>query len=289
MLEEKRQLIEPQNSQLTIAKQCELLGLARSSFYYQKAEVSEENLILMRLIDEQYLKTPFYGVPRLTVWLRQQGYLVNHKRVARLMRVMGLMAIYPKPHTSLKAHKAQLYPYLLRGKVINQVNQVWSADITYIPMAKGFIYLVAIMDWFSRYVLSWSVSVTMEVDFCLEALEKALKLNQPQIFNTDQGAQFTSTLFTGLLHHHQIAISMDGRGRAFDNIFIERLWRSLKYEDVYLKNYTGVADAIANIRTYFLFYNNVRPHQSLNYLTPQQLYFGLVPSSAVELALKPRS
>lgn len=226
----------------------------------------------MRLIDAQYTRTPFYGVRRMAVWLREQDRVVSEKRVRRLMRLMGIEAIYPKPKLSRRDEEHKIFPYLLRGLQIDHPDQVWASDITYIPMHRGFVYLVAVMDWYSRYVLSWSVSVTMDVHFCLEAIEKALRLGKPGIFNTDQGSQFTSREFTGLLHGAGIRISMDGRGRVFDNIFIERLWRSVKYEEVYLKEYQDVLSCIEGLRAYFRFYNDERPHQALGYRTPQQVY-----------------
>ncbi len=258
--------------QIAIARQCDLLDLARSSYYYRPQPQSEENLVLMRLLDEQYTKTPYYGIRKMTQRLQQQGYAVNHKRVRRLLRTMGLYAVYPRRSLSTPAAGHRVYPYLLRGVAIERVNQVWSCDITYIPMAQGFVYLFAILDWFSRYVLAWSVSVSLEVDFCLEALDAALEGNQPAIFNSDQGSQFTSDAFTSRLLVRSIAISMDGRGRALDNIFVERLWRTLKYEEVYLKAYTTVTEAIASLGAYFRFYNEERLHQSLGYRTPAAIY-----------------
>ena len=226
----------------------------------------------MRLLDEQYTATPFYGIRRMTAWLRSQGYLVNHKRVSRLMRQMGLVAIYPKPRLSQPTEGHTIYPYLLRGVGIARVNQVWSADITYIRLQSGFVYLVAVMDWFSRYVLAWAVSITMDVAFCLEALNQALGQGQPEIFNTDQGAQFTSQAFTEQLKKRGIAISMDGRGRALDNVFVERLWRTVKYEEVYLRDYHRVRDARQGLTSYFGFYNEERLHQALGYRTPAAVY-----------------
>ena len=217
----------------------------------------------MRLIDQQYLDRPFYGSRRMAVWLRNQGYDVNRKRVRRLMGIMGLRAISRRPRTSHPAPGHQVYPYLLRGVAITQPNQVWTGDITYSPMARGFLYLVTIMDWYSRYVLAWRLSNTLETDFCVEALEEALRIGVPEIFNTDQGAQFTSQAFTGLLEQHGVRISMDGKGRYTDNLFMERLWRSLKYEEVYLKAYAGGKEARAGIGEYFDFYNLERPHQAL--------------------------
>jgi putative transposase len=268
-------LVEPNHERLSVVRQCELLGVARSSWYYQPRGESEENLELMRLLDEQYTRTPFYGIRRMTAWLQQQGYAVNHKRVGRLLRLMGLEAIYPKPRLSLPAATAQRYPYLLRDLVIDRSNQVWSTDITYVRMRRGFLYLVAILDWFSRYVLSWEVSNTLDGTFCLAALESALGQSTPEIFNTDQGAQFTSQVFTRRLDVAGIRISWDGRGRALDNVFVERLWRSVKYEEVYLHDYETVGEAVDGLGRYFRFYNRERPHQALAYRTPAQVY-GLV-------------
>lgn len=230
----------------------------------------------MRLLDEQYSRTPFYGVRRMTYWLRARGCQVNGKRVRRLLRQMGLEAIYPKPRLSQATPGHRIYPYRLRGLKIERPNQVWASDITYIRLRQGFIYLVAILDWFSRYVLSWDVSVSLESDFCLAALEWALQMGCPEIFNTDQGAQFTSEGYTGRLEKSGITISMDGRGRALDNIFVERLWRSVKYEEVYLHDYERVEEAVKNLREYFWFYNHERPHQALGYQTPAAIYFGIV-------------
>jgi putative transposase len=257
---------------LSIRRQCDLLGLNRSTFYYAPATESEDNLRLMRLIDEQYTKTPFYGWPRMTAHVRRLGLQVNHKRVQRLMQTMGLQAIYPKPRPSAAAKEHTIYPYLLNAVVLSRPNQVWSADITYVRMTQGFMYLVAVIDWYSRYVLAWQLSNTMESTFCLVALERALGQGAPMIFNTDQGVQFTSLAFTGRLARAGIAISMDGRGRAFDNIFIERLWRSVKYEDIYLKDYATVPALDEGLAHYFHFYNHERPHQSLAYRTPAQAH-----------------
>jgi len=266
-------LIEPNHPALSIRHQCELLDLNRSSFYYQPASESALNLELMRLIDEQYLKTPFYGWPKMTVYLHKLGYLINHKRVQRLMQLMGLQAIYPKPRTSNPAPEHKIYPYLLRGLVITRPNQAWAADITYVPLPKGFMYLVAIIDWFSRYVLAWQLSNTLDSYFCIQALQQALQGARPEIFNTDQGAQFTANAFTAILETADIRISMDGRGRALDNIFVERLWRTVKYEDIYLHDYATVPALIAGLTRYFTFYNHERPHQSLGYCTPAEIYF----------------
>ena len=250
-----------------------MVGLSRSAYYYQAAHETAFNLKMMRLIDEQYLKTPFYGSPKMTAHLQRAGYAVNPKRIRRLMRRMGLMAIYPKPRTTLCAPENPVYPYLLRGLPILRPNQVWSSDITYIPMEKGFMYLVAVIDWYSRYVLAWQLSNTLDGAFCLAALHTALQLGRPEIFNTDQGVQFTAHAFTGCLTEADIRISMDGRGRALDNIFIERLWRSVKYEDIYLKDYLSVPALATGVQTYFNFYNTERPHQSLDYRTPAEVHF----------------
>ena len=260
------------HADLSVRRQCELLGVNRSGLYYESAGESEENLRYMRLIDEQYTKTPFYGSRKMTKWLVNEGYPVNRKRISRLMEEMGIEAVYPKPKLSQPGEGHKIYPYLLRGTTVERVNQVWSTDITYIRMAQGFVYLVAVMDWFSRYVLSWSVSLTMEIDFCMEALRSALRRGRPEIFNSDQGSQFTSEKFTAELVAKEIAISMDGRGRCMDNIFIERLWRSLKYEEVYLKDYESVTEARTGIERYFRFYNQERIHQSLDYRTPAAIY-----------------
>jgi putative transposase len=267
-----RPLVDRGHPEISVRRQCELLGVSRSGLYYEPLGESEENLLLMRLLDEQYTRTPFYGSRRMTQWLATVGHEVNRKRVSRLMELMGVEAAYPKPRLSQPAEGHRIYPYLLRGTTVERVNQVWSTDITYIRMAQGFLYLVAIMDWFSRFVLSWSLSLTMEVGFCVEALRRALRRARPDIFNSDQGSQFTSEKFTGELAGRQIAISMDGRGRCMDNIFVERLWRSLKYEEVYLKDYASVTEARAGIAHYFQFYNHERLHQSLDYRTPAAIW-----------------
>jgi putative transposase len=265
-------MVEARNKQISLRRQCELLGLHRSGLYYQAQEESDENLQLMNQLDEQYTHTPFYGVRRMTAWLRQQGKAVNEKRVRRLLRKMGLQAIYPKPHLSQAGLGARVYPYLLRDVKVKHVDEVWSTDITYIRMLGGFIYLMAILDWYSRFVLEWEVSVTMEGSFCESALERALMRGKPEIFNTDQGSQFTSQSFTGKLLAQGIRISQDGRGRALDNIFVERLWRSVKYEEVYLKDYRTVVEARRGLGEYFEFYNRERLHQSLGYQTPEAVY-----------------
>jgi putative transposase len=265
--------VDPSHADISVRRQCELLGVNRASLYYEPAGESQENLRLMRLIDEQYTRAPFYGSRKMTAWLRTKGFEINRKRVSRLMALMGIEAVYPKPKLSQPGEGHRIYPYLLEGIEVKRVNQVWSTDITYIRMAQGFTYLVAVMDWHSRFVLSWSLSLTMELDFCLEALRSALRRGRPEIFNSDQGSQFTSETFTGELAAREIAISMDGRGRCLDNIFIERLWRSLKYEEVYPKDYSLVSEARASIGRYFRFYNYERPHQSLGYRTPATVYF----------------
>lgn len=265
-------MVEPGHEEISVRRQCGLLGVNRSSLYYEPVGESEENRRLMRWIDEQYTRRPFYGSRRMAEWLRARGEVVNRKRVGRLMELMGIEALYPKPKLSQPGQGHKTYPYLLRDVAIERVNQVWSTDITYIRMAQGWVYLVAVMDWFSRFVLSWAVSVTMEVGFCVEALKRALRRGRPEIFNSDQGAQFTSEGFSGELEKRGIAISMDGRGRCLDNIFIERLWRSLKYEEVYLREYRGVPEAEAGIGRWLEFYNYQRPHQSLDYRTPARIY-----------------
>jgi putative transposase len=269
----RRSWVDKSDERISVARQCELLGLARSSLYYVAQEESAENLLLMRLLDEEYMRHPFYGAPRLRAWLQTQGHTVNHKRIERLMRQMGIAALYPKRSLSKPAPGHKIYPYLLRGVEIVRADQVWSTDITYVPMQRGFIYLVAIIDWFSRYVIAWEVSATMDLGFCVSALEWGLASGRrPEVFNTDQGAQFTSPQFTSPLLKRSIQISMDGRGRALDNVFIERLWRSVKYEDIYLNDYPSATAAIAGLGRYFRFYNCERPHQALGYLTPQAVY-----------------
>ncbi len=265
---------------LSVVRQCALLDISRSSLYYQPVGVSREDEELMKLTDRQYLATIFYGSWRMTVWLRRIGHQVNRKRVQRLMRTMGLQAIYRRPRTSRPAKGHKVYPYLLRGMGISRPDQVWAADITYVPMAYGHLYLVAVMDWHSRYVVAWRLSNTLEVDFCVEALKEALgkacpersRRGRPEIFTTDQGAQFTSEGFTGLLEGNGTKISMDGRGRYLDNVFIERLWRTVKYEEIYLKAYETVREAKAEIGAYLGFYNTQRPHQALGYRTPAEVY-----------------
>jgi putative transposase len=256
-------------------RQCELVGISRSTLYYAPVAVSAEELRLMKTIDQVFTKRPFYGSRRIAFELRQLGHKVNRKRVQRLMRVMGIQALVPGPHTSKPHPEHKVYPYLLRQLDITRPNQVWAADITYIPLDGGWGYLIAIIDWHSRAVLAWRLSNTMTVDFCTATLEDALRRHgKPEIFNTDQGAQFTSPDFTDVLDRAGITISMDGKGRATDNIFVERLWRSLKYEDVYLRNYASLSDAQAGIANWMRFYNERRPHQALDYHTPMVVYRG---------------
>lgn len=257
---------------MSVRRQCELLGLCRSSFYYEPAVESEENLRLMGLIDREYTDHPFYGSRRMTAWLNEdQGEAVNRKRVQRLMRLMGLEAVYPRPSLS-GGRKHKVYPYLLRGVAIERADQVWSTDITYVGLPKGFMYLVAVIDWYSRYVLSWELSNTLDGSFCLDALERALAGSRPEVFNTDQGTQFTAEAFTGRLEAAGVQVSMDGKGRCLDNVFVERLWRSVKYEDIYLRGYETASQLRAGLSAYFAFYNGQRRHQALGYRTPQEVY-----------------
>jgi len=266
--------VEKETALMSVVQQCGLLELSRSTFYYQPRGESAYNLGLMRLIDEQFTKRPFYGVPRMTARLRALGHGVNPKRVRRLMRVMGLEAIYPKPRLSANGPDHKVYPYLLKGVTVDRPDRVWASDITYVRLTHGFVYLVAILDWYSRYVVSWELSTTLDTGFCLEALRRALRSSKPEIFNTDQGPQFTSVDFTDLLEKEGIKVSMDGRGRIYDNIFVERLWRSVKYEEVYLHDYQTVPAARSHLGEYFGFYNTERPHEALGYQTPHEVYFG---------------
>lgn len=270
----RRGLVSAAADAPSIERQCELVGLARSTYYHRPAEESAENLALMRMIDEQYMRTPYFGSRKMAVWLGKAGHDVNRKRIQRLMNVMGIEAIYRKPRTSIKSPENKVYPYLLRDVQVTRPDQVWCTDITYVPLRRGFMYLVAVMDWYSRHVLSWRLSNSLETSFCLEALEEALERGSPEIFNTDQGVQFTSAVFTGMLEAHGISISMDGRGRALDNVFIERLWRSVKYEDIYLKDYEAVDDLYEGLTSYLTFYGRERPHQALGYRTPYEVYQG---------------
>lgn len=268
-------MIEPNHPQLSVSRQCELISLPRSSYYRVTNSVveSEENLLLMRFIDEEYMRHPFLGSRKMRDYLRRQGYRINRKRVQRLMQKMGLVSVAPKPNTSLANKAHAVYPYLLRNITINRSNQVWCTDITYVRLRGGFVYLVAIMDWHSRKVLSWELSNTMDSHFCVSALERAIRLyGTPDIFNSDQGSQFTSDAFTDVLKQHHVKISMDGKGRWMDNVFIERLWRSVKYEEVYLKEYSSVEELRRGLAQYFQYYNHERTHQSLNNLTPAEVY-----------------
>jgi putative transposase len=274
-------LIDTQDSTLSVSAQCRLLAIPRASFYYRPRAVANEDLTLMRLLDEQYLLTPFYGSRRMMRYLGSLGYPVGRKRVQKLMAKMGLCAVYPRPKTSAPHPAHKIFPYLLRGLTIDHPNQVWAADITYIPMRRGFLYLVAIMDWYSRRVLSYRLSNTLEADFCVEALNEALSHHgTPGIFNTDQGSQFTSAQFTDVLTEHGVRISMDGRGRYLDNIFIERLWWSLKYECVYLNEFADGRELARAIKNWINFYNTERPHSSLEHRTPEEAYSTGLPKAA---------
>ncbi|GAC1460978.1 MAG: hypothetical protein PVSMB10_18330 [Pseudarthrobacter sp.] len=268
----KRPLIEPGHPRLSVRRQCELLGLNRSSLYYEPVPEAADNLRLMRLIDEQYTARPFYGSRKMTVWLQGREEDVNRKRVRRLMQLMGLEAIYPKPRLSQGGKGHRVFPYLLRGVTVARPDQVWSADITYVPLPAGFMYLAAVIDWYSRYVVAWRLSNTLDGSFCLDMLEEALANGCPEVFNTDQGVQFTAQAWTGRLERAGVAVSMDGRRRWLDNVFVERLWRSVKYEDVYVRGYEAVPALEEGLGRYFPFYNEERPHQSLGYRTPAAVY-----------------
>lgn len=274
-VDDARRCIEPLSQEISIARQCELLGLNRSSFYYQPvSQVDDINLRLMRKLDELYTEHPYYGVRRMTACLRRAQEEVNIKRVRRLLRIMGLEAIYPKKNLSKANKEHVIYPYLLRGVSIVRNDQVWSTDITYIRLRNGFVYLMAVIDWFSRYVLDWQLNITLEADFCIETLDRVLQNGKPEIFNTDQGSQFTTPRFVNPLLNNGVRVSMDGRGRALDNVFVERLWRSLKQEKVYLEDFRTVKEAKTGIADYFEYYNHRRPHQSLDYKTPAEVYLG---------------
>ena len=276
-VEDKKQRIQPRHPKLSIQRQCELIQLPRSSYYREGLSGQEkpENLEIMKLIDAEYTKHPFYGTRQIRNYLRRQGYKINRKRVQRLMRKMGIQSIAPKPNTSKANPQHKVYPYLLRNFDVTRSNQVWCTDITYIPLAGGFVYLTAVMDWHSRYVLSWELSITMDSEFCVSALERALRCHgTPYIFNTDQGSQYTSLEFTKVLKDKDIKISMDGKGRAMDNIFIERLWRSVKYEEIYVNEFESVEQLRKALKTYFDFYNHERPHQSFDAQTPAEVYYG---------------
>ena len=272
MTSDRYQLIDRSYQNISINRQCELLSVSKGSLYYEPVGIDPYSLELMDLIDRQFTDTPFYGSRRLTAWLNRQGYPVNRKRVQRLMRLMRLEAIYPKPNLSKRRKEHEVYPYLLKGLRIQKPDCVWSSDITYIRVGRGFVYLTAIIDWFSRYVLSWRLSNTLEPAFCVDALNEALASSKPEIFNTDQGSQYTSESFITPLKDKGIKISMDSKGRALDNIFVERLWRTVKYEEVYIKAYQSARDAFQSLKTYFLFYNNSRLHQALDYRTPAEVH-----------------
>jgi len=276
-------MVDHRHPSLSLVRQCTLLDISRSGLYYRPVGISEEDLNLMKLIDRQYLATPFYGARKIAAWLKSQSYQVNRKRVRRLMQLMGIKAIYRRPRTSQPAAGHKIYPYLLSGMKITRPNQVWAADITYIPMARGFLYLVAVIDWYpDKSGLSWRLSNTMDADFCVEALEEAFKKGRPDIFNTDQGTQFTSEAFTGLLHQHGVRGSMDGKGSYNDNLFIERLWRTVKYEEVYLKAYQDGRDARIGLGNYFRFYNTERPHQTHVYRTPAEVFTSIPVAATIE-------
>ena len=272
-IEARRLMIEADKREISIVKQCDLLGISRAGYYYSPRPESPENLNIMRMMDEQYLKTPFYGARRMHAHIKYQGYTVNIKKIRRLLRLMGLEAIYPKPNISKPQPGHKIYPYLLNGLSINNINKVWSSDITYIPMKSGFLYLVAIIDWYSRFVLSWRISNSLDSNFCVDALDEALELGCPEIFNTDQGSQFTGERHTSRLKSNEIKISMDSKGRAIDNVFIERLWRSLKYEYVYLNAPETGKELYHGLYDYFNFYNNERHHQSLGYQVPRAVHY----------------
>ncbi len=278
----RQAMIDRKGSKLSLVRQCSLLDISRGSVYYRPTPAKAQDLDLMALMDRQYMKTPFYGSRRMRVWLSGQGHPVGRDKTKRLMRLADLEAVYRRPNTSRPTPEHRVYPYLLRGMKIDRVDQVWTADITYIPMARGFLYLVAIMDWYSRYALAWRLSNTLEVGFCVEALGEAFSNGKPEIFNTDQGSQFTSAAFTGVLLERGIQVSMDGKGRYLDNIIVERLWRSIKYEEVYLKAYKDGTEAKRGIGSYLDFYNRERPHQALGYRTPQETYEGEQPRERPE-------
>ena len=274
-------MIDKDYKKISLTRQCELLNVSKGTLYYEPVGIDPYNLGLMDLLDRQYTELPFYGSRRMTAWLKREGHPVNRKRVQRLMRLMGLEAIYPKPNLSKRRQDHKIYPYLLKGVKIVKPDYVWSTDITYIRVGRGFVYLTAIIDWFSRYVVSWRLSNTLEPDFCVDALNEALAQSQPQIFNTDQGSQYTSEQFLAPLIDHGVQISMDSKGRALDNIFVERLWRTVKYEEVYIKEYRTARDAYLSLKKYFLFYNNERLHQSLDYMTPAEVHLQLFERNSV--------
>ncbi len=274
-VELKRELIEPNNQDLSITRQCELLDLNRASYYYEPTKIDEYKLFLMNLIDEEFTKRPSSGTRTMTAYLRRQGHNINRKRVQLLYKDMGLEAIYPKVNLSKRNHQHKIYPYLLRNVIITKPNHVWSTDITYIRINKGFVFLMAIIDWFSRYVIEWQLSSSLDSEFCVEALQRALKTSGCLIFNTDQGVQFTSQNFINVLLQSNIKVSMDGKGRALDNVFVERLWRTVKYEEIYLKEYNNIVELERGLKAFFKYYNNERPHQSLGNATPSEVYFSV--------------
>jgi len=268
----KRARVEPGHPRLSVRRQCALLRLSRSAWYYEPAVESRENLRLMRLIDEEYTRHPVMGRRRMARWLQARGHAVNVKRVSRLMRLMGIAAIYPKPRLSQRCEKHPIFPYLLRGVRVERVDQVWSTDITYVPMRKGFMYLAAVIDWHSRYVLAWRLSNTLDGTFCVELLDEVLRRRKPEVFNTDQGVQFTAREFVSRLERAGVAISMDGKGRALDNVFVERLWRTVKYEHLYVMGYETVPELERGLKEFLRYYNRERMHQALNYQTPATVY-----------------
>jgi putative transposase len=272
--EEKLKMLDKEDTRYSVREQCRILGINRSGLYYEPVPVSKETLEIMALLDEEHTRHPFYGVKKMTKFLKSKGYKIGKDKVRTLLRSMGLEAIYPKPNTSMPNKQHKIYPYLLKDVEVMRPNQVWSADITYVRLEEGFVYLVAIIDWYSRYVLSWRLSNSLDASFCVEALEDALKYGKPETFNTDQGCQFTSEAFTGILERNGILISMDAKGRVFDNIFTERLWRTVKYEDIYLKGYRNIPETKTGLGLYFEFYNNERYHQSLDYKTPVEIFAG---------------
>ena len=289
-IDERMKLINKNDKKYSVRSQCKLLGINRSSFYYEPVPISEETLVLMDLLDREYTIHPFYGVGKMKKYLRDMGYHVGHYRTRTLLRKMGLMAIYPKPNLSKPHPEHKIYPYLLRGIKVERANQVWCADITYIRLEKGFAYLVAIVDWYSRYVLSWRLSNTLDADFCLEALQEAIGMyGVPEIFNSDQGPQFTCKEFNNVLTSHDIRISMDGRGRCHDNIFVERLWRTVKYENVYLSGYRTIPEAREGLGCYFRFYNMERYHQTFDYDTPWKVYSGSLATAGLDEMAAPRT
>ena len=271
-IDQKKQLIDKSNQSISVSRQCELIGLSSSAYYYKPKPINSITLVIMNKIDELYTQYPFYGTRRMTALLQREGFLINRKKTRRLYKEMGIEAIYPGPKTTKFNKEHKIYPYLLRNVAITKVHQVYSTDITYIRINNGFAYLVAIIDWFSRYVLGWRLSNSLDADFCIETLVEVLNNNKCEIFNTDQGSQFTSKSFTQVLQNHEISISMDGRGRCLDNVFVERLWRSVKQECVYLMNFQSMHDAKDNLHRYFEFYNNQRLHQSLDYKTPKEVF-----------------